>query len=425
MIKKLRRRFIYISMGSLLAVLLLVLGLINLVTSSFMTYAVLSRLDFVSEYEKNLEAGLSANLGTIQHKMINREFPYEARYFIVHITAGGKIGHTKLKHIAAVDKEEAKRLARLALSQDRNNGRIQTEFASYIYRVQSVGKSKKRKILVFLDVTRELQIMRMVLLSSFEIGSMIYLLVFVLVAFFSKRAIAPIAENYEKQKAFITNAGHELKTPLTIISANAEVLEMMYGENEWTQSITRQSKRMTDLVNNLVRLARMEEKDQQILYEALSLSALAEESADAFDTLIQSNGCVLVRKVEEGVVVKSDRRLLRELLSILLDNAAKYCDPEGTVEISLKSLPGIRSASLAVSNHYQEGEHVDFSRFFDRFYRADESHNSGKGGFGIGLSMADVIASALGAKLSVSWKEGVIRFEVLLSPLIPSLPNPS
>ena len=410
MIKRLQRRFILIAMGSLLAVLLMVLGLINFVSSAYISYMVLFRLDIISDYEGHLMDSISVDQVGLNRRLISREFPYEARYFIVHIRSNGHAGHAELSHIAAVDTREARELAFAALSSNRSTGRMVTDFASYIYRIRDVDNG--RKIIIFLDYTRELAVIRTISEASFGIGAIIYLTVFALVTFFSKRAIAPIAANYEKQKSFITNAGHELKTPLAIISANAEVLEMMNGENEWTQSITHQTKRMTDLVNNLVRLARMEEKDEKIIYEVVSFSEVVKDAIDPFETLIQSNGCALKRDIADDIQVKTDRNLLRELINILLDNAAKYCDKEGTVTVALEKKA--KNVCLTVSNDYAEGEKMDFSKFFDRFYRADESHNSAKGGFGIGLSMADGIASALGAKLQVGWDSGMITFTVIL-----------
>ena len=227
----------------------------------------------------------------------------------------------------------------------------------------------------------------------------------------AKRAVQPTIQNIEAQKRFITNAGHELKTPISVISANAEVLEMMNGENEWTQSILKQTKRLSGLVNDFILLTKVDEMKKPELVE-MSLSAAARDTADSFHTVAEQMGKKLIVDIADEVRVKATERELPELLNVLTDNAVKYCDDGGTVEVKVTGRGSGRSGVFQVSNDYAAGKEQDYSRFFDRFYRADESHSSEKSGYGIGLSMAEGIARMYRGKIRAEWKAGVMYFTV-------------
>ena len=173
-----------------------------------------------------------------------------------------------------------------------------------------------------------------------------------------------------------------------------------------------QVKRMSALVNNLIRLARMEESGKNLVINEIDLSELTEEMAEEFVAVAEKEGKHIIKNITEEIKIMSDKNFVRELLSILIDNAVKYCDDNGSIEIALQH--SIKSVKIIVTNDYAEGNCVDCQRFFDRFYRADTSHNSAKGGYGIGLSMAQEIISLLKGKISADWKKGKISFLVIL-----------
>lgn len=171
----------------------------------------------------------------------------------------------------------------------------------------------------------------------------------------------------------------------------------------------RQVKRLNSLVSELVTLSRLDEKDEIVLND-VNATEIVKEQADAFEEVLTTQGKKFERSIDDGVVVKAEQRSVQELCSILLDNAAKYCDDGGCVKIELN---GGKNAKICVSNDYAAGEGVDYMRFFDRFYREDESHNSKKSGFGIGLSIAQEIARRLGTKIQVSYKDKRISFFIV------------
>lgn len=408
MIKKLQYKFIAVAMGSLLLVMLIVFGTINFVNLYNITSEVYTKLTFLSGTDEKME--VSKNSIRKKVKFISDEFPYETRYFSIKIAEKGKIEDISLEHIAAIDREEAALLAGKVLTKTAQYGRISTEKHTYAYQISK--KERNSTFIIFLDCTAEVQTAHNFIILCTIIGLISYIAVFILVCISSKHVVQPVIKNFERQKQFITNAGHELKTPLAIISANTEVIEMISGESEWTQSTIHQTKRMTELVNSFIRMARMEENRDNLVIEDVDFTNLTNEQATAFVALVNNEGKKLTRNITDNIHIQADKNFLQELISIFLDNAVKYCDENGTIDITLAR--GVRNIKLIVSNDYLDGANIDYKMFFERFYRADASHNSQKGGYGIGLSMAQEIVSMMKGKLSVDWKKGRIIFTVVL-----------
>lgn len=243
-------------------------------------------------------------------------------------------------------------------------------------------------LILFLNCQRELDSYESFVKNSVLISIGVILSVLVLIILVSKRVIAPIQETYLKQKQFITGASHELKTPLAIISSNADVLEMMNGDSKWTQNIHNQVDRLSSLVNSLVVFSRMEEKDT-VERTYFDLTEALKLRIEDFDELANFQKKNIVADVDPNLNYYGEKDSIIQLMDILLENAIKYA-PEGS-DISVKLKKNRRYATLKVSNkaNVQKG---DLSKVFDRFYRLDESRNSAIKGYGIGLSMAQLIA---------------------------------
>ncbi|MEE3392464.1 MAG: HAMP domain-containing sensor histidine kinase [Lachnospiraceae bacterium] len=270
--------------------------------------------------------------------------------------------------------------------------------------------SDPKYIIVFVDATSQMRSAGLTARMTLVTAACSLLLFILLLSLMSGKVVRPFINNMEKQRQFITNASHELKTPLTVISANTEVIEMMNGKNEWTESIIKQVKRMNNLISDLISLARDEETDKNLM-ENINLSDVAERQAADFKTVIENSGRTFDSDIAENITIKGEEKNISELFNILLDNAVKYCDEGGNIALSLKARG--KGALITVSNSYADGEKQDYNRFFDRFYRADISHNNKKQGFGIGLSMAASIVKKHKGKITASWKNGVITFTIV------------
>ena len=203
-------------------------------------------------------------------------------------------------------------------------------------------------------------------------------------------------------QVFITNAGHELKTPLAIISANTELQELMEGETEWSISTKEQTERLNHLIGRLIRLARLEEQED-IKLAPQNISVIAEKVASDFAPLFTKEDKKFESSIEADVVEKVAQEEFYELLSILLDNARKYCDPAGTIRLTLQRKNYLlrKRTCITISNDYKDGQAVNIKRFFDRFYRVDKARTRQKGGFGLGLSLAKQIVDALRGTITV------------------------
>ena len=265
--------------------------------------------------------------------------------------------------------------------------------------------------MVVADSTSRYGLTRLIILYMAGLWFVVLVLFIIAMSRYSRKLVRPFVENDEKQKRFITNASHELKTPLAVIAANNEMAEAVSGKTKWTESTTRQVKRLQSLIENLVVLTRLDEMNDIVLTD-IDYSALVSETAEPFRSVIESAGRKYECRIEPGIHVNGERRTLQQIVSVLLDNAAKYCDEEGIVSIRLTRKG--KGSLLSVSNTYEEGKDVDTSRFFERFYRQDESHNSGKSGFGIGLSMAKEMTERMNGRMEVGYREGIITFSVEL-----------
>lgn len=239
-------------------------------------------------------------------------------------------------------------------------------------------------------------------------GSLVVLL---LVILFSKRAVRPVAESYQRQKQFVTDANHELKTPLTLIRANLDILEGETGPNEWLSDIREETGLMSQLVGRLVTLARMDEESQPLEALSFDLAAAVWETASVFTQPAETAGKALSIKTPDNLSYKGDEAALRQLVSILLDNAVKYCDPGGFIQLELQEG---RHPVLTVDNSCQAVGELPLSRLFDRFYRADPARTYGSG-FGIGLSIAKGIVERHRGEITAhKLNSAAIRFRVKL-----------
>lgn len=343
---------------------------------------------------------------------------YTTRYFAVLFDESETVSLIKTSHIAYIEEEQAEEYARIALDRPFHFG----NFGRYYY--YCADRESGGTIVVYLDRTEQLSLMRRVLISVLSILGLGTFMSFFIMRLLSKGFVRTEVENVEKQKQFITNASHELKTPLAVIKANTEMQEMMDGESEWSRSTLRQVDRMTGLIGNLVQIARAQEMTDGELAPT-DIAAAVSETADSFAPVAASDGKKLEKEIPDSLVTKSRDSSMRQLTSLLIDNAIKYCDDGGTIKVELTR--SRRGAVLTVSNDYAEGANVDYTRFFERFYRQDEAHTisagtvtgssegssgerKGKSGYGIGLSIVESLVKSMKGSIDVSWNKGRILF---------------
>ena len=378
MIRKLRIKLILASMLSLLLVLTIILGVVGVLNHRKIVQDADSILALLQENDGNfpLDERMGNDLFSIEKHLRNNhrfspELPYESRYFSVFLTETGDVISVNTGKIAAVDTTTAINYAHTVL----RTGLLKGFVDDYRYTTYTVGNEIH---IIFLDYGREMTSFRTFLFTSMGVSVVGLLAVLFLLIFLSGRIVKPFSENYEKQKRFITDAGHELKTPLTIIDADAEVLEMDIGENEWLRDIQTQTKRLAQLTNSLILLSRMEEQPRTEKIE-FPISDLVEETVETFQALAKTR----------------NKNLSANIQPMLNDG--------GRIEITLKKQKNM--IYLSAFNTVESISKENIMHLFDRFYRVDQSRNSQTGGYGLGLSIASAIVNAHKGKITASTED--------------------
>ena len=416
MIDKLRKRFIRITMLSVTGVLVVLMTAINLFNFVSADRSAGQRLELLASGGGAFPAGANEQLPKTAdqpmgdqppaeksqkkktgEKKLSPEAPYETRFFCVTLNAAGEATWVKTDYIAAVQPDEAGAIAQGLQAAEKTHGCS----GSYKYLAQTLDDGSARYI--FLDCTRSLNSFR----SFLGISALVSLgglgAVLLLVVLLSRRAIRPMAESYEKQKQFITDAGHEIKTPLTIIDSCTEVIEMEQGESKWTQGIRGQVRRLTALTASLVSLTRMDEAEGHLDMQELALTEVVDDALEPFTLLAQSRGLALQRELQSDLHLRGSEAALRQLCSILADNAVKYARKDTTISFRLRQKG--RRVYLSCENQAEGLTRGSYDRLFDRFYRADASRSQVQG-YGIGLSLARAIVTAHGGKISAESPDG-------------------
>lgn len=393
MIKTLRRKIVAIAMLSTTVVLFCLIGFINIINYQNVLKQADRKIELISLDHDFQKEDLFPDNNKPPREQLPVETPFDMRYFTVSLNDDDSILEVNTSHIYAITEDEAQILALELATNQKESG----FWGQYRYQMLN-------GMYIFLDCERELLSFKNFLFVSISVSLVGLFFVYLFMLFFSSRLIRPIAESYEKQKRFITDASHELKTPLTIIDANTEVLEMTSGENEWTKSIRKQIRRLSSLTEKLVFLSRMDEENTVFEMYEFSLSDMILDMSEPFEQVAITKGKSLILQVEPSISYVGNEDALRQVVSILLDNALKYSKEKSAISISLKR--GKRGILFQVLNEVESFPIAKHEELFERFYRADTSRNSETGGHGIGLSLAKSIIHAHKSKISAVSTDG-------------------
>ncbi|MGI6511205.1 MAG: sensor histidine kinase [Catenisphaera adipataccumulans] len=398
-IEKLRRKFVWISMVAIFVAMLFIGIVINLSYYASSRYKIQRSLDLLVNVENyQFEDN---NSGQRNPGQVFSGSTQEINRFCIAVYEDGKLKSFRTdSNDSAWIKTMKKRMIKKA-----DNAAGYGRSGDYYYKIEKHGNSTT---VVYLNCVSEINNRWRLLYITAGAALIGLVITYFLVQKFSSRMIQPEIENSRRQQRFITNASHELKTPLAVIRANTEVLEMMNGENEWTQSTLKQVDRMNGLIQNLVMIARSQEEEDKTGMHEVDVSKIVADTVQPYQANASQEHKTLTTHIDQDVKLVCSEGKIRQLTTILIDNAIKYCDDSGTIDVALhEEKKGIR---LIVSNHYAEGEHVDYSKFFERFYRQDQSHNIDQGGYGIGLSIAQEICRQYHGSIQADWKDGMISF---------------
>lgn len=403
MIKTIQRKFVVTAMIAISVLLILLLGTINIVNIGMVGNQIESKLAMISESEGNPDNIPMDPIGMPPREPYGQKNDYDifmsSNFFVVRFDKNGNIVHTDVSRISSVSKQEAEELAEKIYIDNTSSGKIGN--FEYMVRDSRIGFGK---VAVFLDTSVDIYSYIRVLFLSVAIGIACWGLMLLFVILLSKRAIRPIAENIEKQKQFVTNAGHEIKTPLAIIQSNTEAMELYNGENKWSKNIKEQIARLNELMKNLLTLARMDESSANLNLSEFSLSQVLIDNTECFRDVLEPRKVTLKTNIQPMISFRANREHIIQLISVLMDNAVKYTNEGGSIFVSLER--NDKRIKLQFKNTCQQLPPVNPYKLFDRFYRADEARTQKNGGYGIGLSVAQSITETYKGKISAEYENG-------------------
>lgn len=394
MTRTLQKKFVVTAMAAISILLLLLLGAINVANFIMVGNQIDRNLQMIAARETGGEAAPPREDIPPRRFLEPPKNAYDtvlsSNYFVVRYDPNGNITEIDVSRTSTVSEDDARERAALAYARGRESGRD----GRFRYLLQT---SPAGSTIIFLDTSGERFSYLRILLLSAGVGAVCWGLMLALVVFLSRRAIRPMEENIQRQKQFVTNAGHEIKTPLAIIQSNAEALELYQGESKWSRNIKEQTQRLDGLMKNLLTLARMDEGAGVTRPEEVPLSQMVEERVGDFLQPMEGRGIALKQEIQPDLTIRADRAQMEQLLSTLLDNSVKYTDEGGTVWVRLNREG--RQLGLSVENTCPALPDVPPEKLFDRFYRGNSARTQKSGGYGIGLAVARSLAQANGGSL--------------------------
>ena len=413
MTKTLRMKFIVTAMTAVSILLILLIGGINIANFSVNERMTRDFLKVLAENGGSLSDReppdeLKERPADLFRFQENGRQPAPMEYFWAETDGAGMVVSCDVSHMSSFTVKEAEayigRIAVLNQPWGRDDG------MRYFI---SEPESGKGNLIVVADISNQLRSALRVLLLSLAAGAAGWFFMLILISLLSGRAVRPIVENMEKQKRFVTDAGHEIKTPLAIIMANTDALELHQGETKWSRNIRGQTERLSGLMQNLLTLSRMDEGTAETLMSECSLSEMTRDAVAQFREPAENRGISVLCDIAENVTVTGDKVRLLQLLTILLDNAVKYAEG-GTPEIRVSVYRQERTAVLRISNTCILGQDEDPGKWFERFYRGDSARTQKSGGYGIGLSAASAIVRLHKGSVKAEYEDGRVVFTVVL-----------
>lgn len=434
MVRTLQKKFVTAAMAAVSVLLLVLVAAMNIANCWISSSQIQKQMNMLADMEQQVmrQENLSLEPGHLPERFfhappdkksakgnwlsppIDEDMAMSLRFFTVCLNAQNEVIRKDISRIASVSDKEAEEYAGQVVRSEKLTGYLEHfKYQVVMTKMQSLSEEPEKTVL-FLDVSRQFHSIWMVFVLSISIALICWFCMFLFVAVLSGKAIRPVAASIQKQRQFVTDAGHEIKTPLAIIQANLDAMELLEGENKWSRNIRSQTIRLNGLMQNLLTLAKMEEESLCLPVEMVSMKELLEEAVRMFAEAAALKKIHLELEICCEGMIHANREYTQRLLSILLDNAVKYTDDEGMITISLQEKG--RAAVLRVKNTCKELPPVEAEKLFDRFYRADQARTQKSGGYGIGLSAAYAIVKAQKGIISAAYpEEHTIQFTVVFN----------
>lgn len=417
MIKTLKKRFIFVAMVAVTVLLVVLLGAINVLNGVIINEKIDETISFLAQrsFQPEMQIpGIQPDKGLGRNDFFDKPMDEDtfmsSRHFAVLLDGNNQIIRIDVSGISSVEEQQAKEIAQNVIDEKSFYGF--TEGFKYSAVISDrMFPAEADSVMIFLDVTDQYANVLSVLLLSVVLGALAWGLMLVLVVFLSSKAIRPIAENMEQQKQFITNAGHEIKTPLAIILANTDALELHNGKNKWSENIRTQTNRLSGLMQNLLLLSKADEGIKTGVEELVDASELLKSVFEPYVQLCEADGKIILADIKDSCFIKAVSENLRQVFSVLVDNAVKYAVPQSNINILLTQQNN--KLIFKIKNKCEKLPEAQPSKLFDRFYRGDSARTQKSGGYGIGLSVARAIVEGCNGKILCAYlDDNIIEFTV-------------
>ena len=390
MIDKLRKKIFWIIQISLSVI---IIGIIILFTTFSYRNTIISSTMFMDRLE-----------GRIDNKEDKlREFSDEKneRYIegVYKIDVNNNNAISKLDDVT----DEIKNYAIEVSKRNSDEGYIE----NYIYKVRKIGVNGKEVTLIESEST--IKELKSTIIIAIVMGVLGLIIIYIIAKKISKTIVKPVADSFEKQKQFVSDASHELKTPLAVIEANADVLQDKVGENKWITYIQNEVQSMNKLVNDLLVLARMENTNTTN-NQKFNLSKEVQMSVSVFESMIYEKNIKLETNITDEIVFNGDKEDIKHIISILLDNAIKHTKENG--KIIVNTLKEKNNIKIEVKNQGEPIPEEEREKIFERFYRVDKARNRNEKRYGLGLSIAKGLVDKYKGTIEASSKDGFTSFIV-------------
>lgn len=399
MIRRLRLKFIAVVLAVVLAIIT-ILGIIINIAVYHGTYSEYDKaMDGFYEYFEDLEPFSDEKIGISK--------PTDDSLFFVRKPSGGDFLDCDLNSVTNLEYEQVLELSHTAINSYSDHGLAE------IYRYGVYEDASGNQTVFFQNVIINISFLNELKSMTILVSILIFIITGIITVPISRRIVSMVEEQINTQNEFITNASHDLKTPMAVISANMDVLSISNGDNQWIQSTKKQVKYLTKLVNHMITTSKLNEKGFSTPFESFDFSHAAQDVADQFTELAASRNLIYTHSIETDIIYYGSEIYIRQLLTILCENAITYSEENGRVSISLRKQKN--SIILTVFNTRDPAAPLEINRIFDRFYRGDRSRSSDRYGNGLGLSMAKSITEMHGGTITAQCKTAdSITFNVIL-----------
>ena len=399
MIKKLKNKVFFIIMFSISIILFGTILIFAYLNYNNTITAATSMLDRFGDFQKG--ENRTNEREEINKEFNNQNFSIDLSNTYSYMIEDGKIIDSTEKN------EEIENLAQKAYKKNNDKGII----GNYVYKTRKM-KEQKATVIILMEnesVVKRIKFIYVITVIALVSGTIIS---YIISKKLSNIIVKPVEETMEKQKQFISDASHELKTPLAVIEANVDVLENKVGKNKWMEYIQSEITSMNKLINDLLFLAKTENINTIKNKEQINISDEIKMVSSMFESVAYEKSVNIKYDIQEDIKVNVDKEDIKQITSILLDNAIKHTDSGNNVYVELKKEKGLNI--IKIKNEGKPIPEEEQNKIFERFYRVDKSRNRSEKRYGLGLAIAKTIVEKYNGKIGVNCKNGITEFKIVL-----------